>query len=103
MRTNPNLLPRGAADPLSRHHALASLLSVAAAPASDRELAGEDDAVLAFRYAQLGPAPRRRRPSMSLTKLLAAKAALAAVGLTGGGFALAAATGHLPSTARPPR
>ena len=102
MRTNPNLLPRGAADPLSRHHALASLLSVAAAPASDRELAGEDDAVLAFRYAQLGPAPRRRRPSMSLTKLLAAKAALAAVGLTGGGFALAAATGHLPSTAGKP-
>jgi hypothetical protein len=35
---------------------------------------------------------------MSATKLLAAKAVLAAVGLTGGGAALAAATGHLPSS-----
>lgn len=34
---------------------------------------------------------------MSATKLLAAKAVLAAMGLTGGGVALAAATGHLPS------
>lgn len=34
---------------------------------------------------------------MSATKLLAAKAVLAAVGVTGGGAALAAATGHLPS------
>lgn len=40
---------------------------------------------------------------MSVTKLLAAKIVLAAVGVTGGGVALAAATGHLPSnfTARP--
>ncbi len=34
---------------------------------------------------------------MSATKLLVAKAVLAAVGVTGGGVALAAATGHLPS------
>lgn len=35
---------------------------------------------------------------MSVTKLLAVKAVLALVGVTGGGVALAAATGHLPST-----
>jgi hypothetical protein len=35
---------------------------------------------------------------MSATKLLVAKAVLAAVGVTGGGVALAAATGHLPSS-----
>lgn len=34
---------------------------------------------------------------MSVTKLLAVKAVIAAVGLTGGGVALAAATGHMPS------
>ena len=34
---------------------------------------------------------------MSAAKLLVAKAVLAAVGVTGGGVALAAATGHLPS------
>lgn len=34
---------------------------------------------------------------MSATKLLVAKAVLAAVGVTGGGVALAAATGHMPS------
>ena len=34
---------------------------------------------------------------MSAAKLLAAKAVLAAVGVTGGGVALAAATGHMPS------
>jgi hypothetical protein len=41
---------------------------------------------------------------MSATKLLVAKAVLAAVGVTGGGVALAAATGHLPSnlTGTPP-
>lgn len=36
---------------------------------------------------------------MSVTKLLAVKAVIAAVGLTGGGVALAAATGHMPSNA----
>lgn len=79
--------------------ALASLLAAAAAPAlvHDRELAGEAEAVMAFRRALLGPAPQSRRPLMSATKLLVAKAVFAAVGVTGGGVALAAATGHLPS------
>lgn len=77
--------------------ALATLLAAAAAPAHDRELAGEAEAVLAFRRTLLGPAHQPRRPSMSATKLLAAKAVLAAIGLSGGGVALAAATGHLPS------
>lgn len=106
MKTNRNLPSRAAADqllddaaagPLTGHDALGSLLSAAAAPASDRELAGEAKAVLAFRSAHLGPAPRPRRSSMSATKLLAAKAVLAALGVTGGGVALAAATGHLPA------
>jgi len=99
MSMNPNPLSRDATDLVTNHRALASLLSAATAPASHRELAGEDDVVLAFRYAHLGPAPRQRRPSMSVTKLLAVKAIIAAVGLTGGGVALAAATGHMPSTA----
>lgn len=77
--------------------ALTGLLAVATAPAHDRELAGEAEAAMAFRRALLGPAHQPRRPSMSATKLLAAKAVLAALGVTGGGVALAAATGHLPS------
>jgi hypothetical protein len=97
MRTNRNPLSRDATDLMTDHRALASLLSAATSQASGRELAGEDDAVLAFRYAHLGPAPRSRRSSMSVTKLLAVKALIAAVGLTGGGVALAAATGHMPS------
>ena len=86
------------ADPLANHDPLACLLAVAAAaPAHDRELAGEAEAVMAFRRALSGPAPQPRRPMMSATKLLVAKAVLAAVGVTGGGVALAAATGHMPS------
>ena len=86
------------ADPLANHDPLACLLAVAAAaPAHDRELAGEAEAVMAFRRALSGPAPQPRRPSMSATKLLVAKAVLAALGVTGGGVALAAATGHMPS------
>jgi hypothetical protein len=78
--------------------ALASLLVAAAAPARDRELAGEAEAVTAFREAHLSPVTQPRRPLMSATtKLLAIKAALAVMGVTGGGVALAAATGHLPS------
>ena len=85
------------ADPLAGHDALASLLAAAAAPTLGRDLAGEAEAVTAFRRALSGPAPQPRRPLMSATKLLVAKAVLAAVGVTGGGVALAAATGHLPS------
>ena len=87
----------GSASQLADHYALASLLAFAAAPEADRELVGEAEAVMAFRRAHLGPATQPRRPSMSATKLLVAKAVLAAVGVTGGGVALAAATGHMPA------
>jgi hypothetical protein len=87
----------GPASQLADHYALASLLAFAAAPAADRELAGEAEAVTAFRRAHLGPATQQRRPLMSATKLLLAKAVIAAVGVSGGGIALAAATGHLPA------
>jgi hypothetical protein len=87
----------GPANRLADHYALASLLAFATAPEADRELAGEAEAVTAFRRAHLGPAPQPRRPSMSATRLLVAKAVIAAVGVSGGGIALAAATGHLPA------
>ena len=77
---------------------LACLLAAAAAPSTERDLSGETNAVAAFRVAHLVPATRPRwRQSMSAPKLLAAKALLAAVGVTAsGGVALAAATGHMP-------
>src|SRR5262249_20370040 len=85
------------ASQLADHYALASLLEFAAAPEAGRELAGEAEAVTAFRRAHLGPATQPRRPLMSATRLLVAKAVLAAVGVSGGGIALAAATGHMPA------
>src|SRR2546425_473933 len=73
----------------------------AAAPARASELAGEQEAVAAFRVARLTPATQLRRPSMIKTgtaKLLTLKIALAAAGaLAAGGLALAAGTGHIPS------
>ncbi len=98
-RKTAELLLRGCpASPLADGDALAGLLVAAAAPAHDRELAGEAEAVTAFREAHLSPVTQSRRPLMSATtKLLAVKAVLAAMGVTGGGVALAAATGHLPS------
>jgi len=97
-RTTAEQLLRGMpASPPADGDVLASLLVAAAAPPHDRELAGEAEAAAAFRQAHLSPAPQPRRPSMSATKLLAVKAVLAAMGITGGGVALAAATGHLPS------
>jgi hypothetical protein len=87
----------GPASQLADHYALASLLAFAAAPEAGRELAGEAEAVTAFRRAHLGPATQPRRPSMSATKLLVAKAVIVAVGVSGGGVALAAATGHMPA------
>jgi hypothetical protein len=87
----------GPAGQRADHYALASLLAFAAAPEAGRELAGEAEAMTAFRRAHLGPATQSRRPSMSATKLLVAKAVIAAVGVSGGGVALAAATGHMPA------
>jgi hypothetical protein len=98
-RTTAGQLLRGRpASELADGDVLASLLMAAAAPAHDCELAGEAEALTAFRQAHLSPATQPRRPLMSATtKLLAVKAALAAMGITGGGVALAAASGHLPS------
>jgi hypothetical protein len=73
-------------------------------PVSQGEFRGEAAAVDAFREARLYPASRPRRRSMSAGKLLAVKAAVAAVAVCGGGgVALAAASGHLPaqSTGQP--
>jgi hypothetical protein len=89
------LLRGDAANPAADAGPVAGLLAAASAPARARELLGEAEAVAAFCAAHLHPITRPRRSSMSVTKLLIAKAALAAMGLSGGGVALAAATGHL--------
>jgi hypothetical protein len=93
-------LLRGA--PAPGHDRLSDLLAAAAAPARDRELAGEQVAVAAFRDARLATAPQRRRPRMlkiALANLLSVKIAGAAA-LTAGGIALAAAAGTLPGQHR---
>ncbi|REE95524.1 hypothetical protein [Thermomonospora umbrina] len=86
-----------AADPLAR------LLSAAAAPAADAELAGElageEAAVAAFAAARSAPgAPvRPRRAGFPLASLLSAKLSAAVLVLTtAGGIALASATDTLP-------
>lgn len=80
---------------------LAGLLAAAAAPARDEELAGEEDAVAAFRKARLALAPQSRRRVM-LKSVLVKAAVLASVAVVGGGgVALAASTGHLPGTGSP--
>lgn len=95
------LLRGGPAGPLAHGDALVGLLAAAAAPAHSRELAGEEQAVTAFRVATLTPATQPRRPSMiktGMAKLLTLKLALAAgVVAAGGGLALAASTGNLSS------
>ncbi|MGW4210245.1 hypothetical protein ACWEIJ_19810 [Lentzea sp. NPDC004789] len=98
-RTAEHLL-RGA--PVPGHDRVSDLLAAASAPARDRELAGEQVAVAAFRDARLAAAPQRRRPRMlkiALANLLSVKIAGAAA-LTAGGIALAAATGTLPGQHR---
>lgn len=84
------------------HDRLNDLLAAAAAPARDRELAGEQAAVLAFRDARLAPAPQQRRPWMlkiALANLLSVKIA-AVTAAAAGGIALAAAAGTLPGQQR---
>ncbi|WP_127547310.1 hypothetical protein [Actinoplanes sp. OR16] len=94
-RTTAESLLRG-----DRHgHPLADLLSAAAAPATDRELAGEATAMAAFRAAAHSPAPavaRRRNPMLKLLTFKVAAAAFATTA-TVGGVALAASTGALPN------
>jgi len=88
--------------PVAGHDRLSGLLAAAAAPARDRELAGEQAALAAFQGARLATAPQPRRSSMlkiALAHLLTVKiAAVAAV--TAGGIALAAAAGTLPGQHR---
>jgi hypothetical protein len=84
------------------HDRLGDLLAAAAAPARDRELAGEQAAMAAFRDARLAPAPQRRRPRMlkiALANLVTVKIAAVAAAAAGG-IALAAAAGTLPGQQR---
>jgi hypothetical protein len=88
------------------HPRLDGLLAAATAPASGRELAGEDAAVAAFAAAQLASPQTPRRISMlksTLAKLLTVKVAAACVAVGGaGGVALAASTGNLPGPLHKP-
>jgi hypothetical protein len=88
------------AAPASR--ALTVLVAAGRAPAHRGELAREESAVAAFRAARAcaqtaaavgSPAPLRR----SLTRMLTVKGVAAATVVAGGGLAVAAATGALPS------
>ena len=84
----------GGSDPL------VALLTLAAAPAGDHELGGEQAAMAAFRAARLASAVQPRRPSMTkamLAKLLTLKAAAVLAATAAGGVALAASTGTLPN------
>lgn len=84
------------------HDRLSDLLTAASAPARDRELAGEQAAMAAFRDARLATAPQRRRPWMlkiALANLLTVKIA-AVSAAAAGGIALAAAAGTLPGQHR---
>jgi hypothetical protein len=79
-----------------------TVLAAAAAPGHDRELAGEQAALAAFREARLTPAAEPRRTSMiqhALAKLLTVKIAAVTIAATTtlGGVALAASTGTLPN------
>ena len=88
--------------PVAGRDRLSDLLAAAGAPARDRELAGEQAALAAFRDARLAPAPQRWRSRMlrtALANLLAVKIAGVAA-LTAGGIALAAAAGTLPGQQR---
>jgi hypothetical protein len=102
-RTAEQLL-RGASGEarVSGHDRLTDLLASAAAPARDRELAGEQAAMAAFRSARRATAPQRRRPWMlkiALANLLTVKIA-AVTAAAAGGIALAAAAGSLPGQQR---
>jgi hypothetical protein len=81
-------------------HPLDQVLAAATAPATAHELAGEADAMAAFRAAAHAPAPRRRSSMLrsAVARLLTLKVAVVALGTSAtiGGVALAANTGALP-------
>jgi hypothetical protein len=81
---------------------LAGLLAAAAVPGRPAELTGEEAAVTAFWDARLALTPQPRRPmrKSTMAKLATAKAVIV-LAVVGGGVALAAGLGHLPSTASP--
>ncbi|SDT65398.1 hypothetical protein [Actinoplanes derwentensis] len=84
-------------------HALDRVLAAAQAPATETELAGEADAMAAFRAAAHAPVPRRRRPSTlqsCLARMMTLKVAAVAfaTSATVGGVALAANTSTLHDT-----
>lgn len=97
-RDTTERLLRGEGDPA--REALAGLLAVAAAPASDGELPGEESALAAFREARFAPVTTPRRTSVlkaTLAKVLTAKVAACVIaGTACGGVAVAASTGTLP-------
>jgi hypothetical protein len=107
MNRNRRISARAAEDLLNgasadgRHTHVAALLRTAAGPGRPDELAGQQQALMAFHRAQLRPDPSPRRQSMiksALVKVLTVKAAaVAALVLAGGGVALAASTGALPN------
>jgi hypothetical protein len=83
--------------------ALVELLAAAARPPGGRELAGEQAAMAAFRAARPHAVHDAGRGSMlktALAKMLTVKVAAAAIAISvvGGGVALAASNGALPST-----
>jgi hypothetical protein len=75
--------------------ALAQLVAAARAPAQPSELAGEDAVAAAFREARTAAAPRRT--PRTVARVLAVKIAAGAAVLAAGGYAVAAATGAVPS------
>jgi hypothetical protein len=81
-------------------HPLDPVLAAATAPATAQELAGESDAMAAFRAAAHSPAPRRQSSLLraAVARLLTLKVAVVALGTSAtiGGVALAANTGALP-------
>lgn len=78
--------------------ALSRLITNAAPPRDyRRELRGEKEAVAAFAKARLDPAAEPRRRLMRAGRLLTLKTVIAVVVLSGGGVALASATGNLPA------
>jgi hypothetical protein len=86
---------------------LSRLLAAASSPARPQEMAGETEALVAFRYATLGAPgePRRRSTAKPMwARLASVKVAAIAVALATTGVALAAGTGVLPTpfTADPP-
>jgi len=99
-RTAEGLLRDGA----DGHPRLSQVLAAAAAPPSEAELRGEQDAVYAFRRARLAePATARHRSARAVwARLVTVKVAALALAIAAAGVAVAAGTGVLPNPLRAP-